>query len=226
LTLPSPVQPKEPALWRARLADLRGRGAYAGVADRFRCIFIHIPKTAGNSVALALFGSQSRHVSYTEYLRANPRKFRRYFKFSFVRNPWDRLVSIYFFMKKGGMNDLDRRWSEQNLRGFESFEHFVCEGLEQSHVRSWVHFRPQADFIASDDDEIMVDFVGRFENLTEDFASVARKVGAGSTLSLTNSSPHEPFASYYTRRSAEAVARFYERDARLFGYKSPIEGAS
>jgi hypothetical protein len=83
--------------WRMRLADLRGRGAYAGYPNRHRCIFIHIPKTAGASIALSLFNEPPRHVHYRDFEIANPDKFRRYFKFAFVRNPWDRLVSSYFY---------------------------------------------------------------------------------------------------------------------------------
>ncbi len=216
-----PVPGKEPALWRIRLADFRGRGVYAGAPDKFRCIFIHIPKTAGSSVAETLFGSISRHVGYHDYLRANPRKFRRYFKFAFVRNPWDRLVSTWSFLKGGGMNPLDRRWAEENLAQYESFENFVCEGLVRAEVRSWIHFRPQADFIAAPTDEIMVDFVGRYETLARDFAQVAARLGSNATLAWKNSSEHAPYASYYTQRSADVVARVYERDAKMFGYAPP-----
>ena len=85
---------------RSRLADLRGRGVYQGWPDEHQVIFIHIPKAAGTSVARALFGAASRHVPYGEYERATPDKFRRYFKFSFVRNPWDRKVSLYHYVRK------------------------------------------------------------------------------------------------------------------------------
>src|ERR1700746_1966012 len=100
-----------PMRWRQRLADLRGRGVYAGYPNRFRCIFIHIPKTAGSSVVEVLFGERSRHIPYFEYEQANPGKFRRYFKFSFVRNPWDRLVFSYFFLRAGWMRETGILWS-------------------------------------------------------------------------------------------------------------------
>ena len=75
-------------MWlRYRLMELRGRGEFSHFADEHQCIFIHIPKAAGTSVTLTLFGKGSRHVPWFEYYQANPRKFRKYFKFAFVRIP-------------------------------------------------------------------------------------------------------------------------------------------
>ena len=110
---------------RMRIADLRGRGVYRGYPDEHRCVFIHIPKAAGTSLTKTLFAAPSRHLQYTEYERANPKKFKKYFKFTFVRNPYDRLFSAYTFLKKGGLNELDRCWAEQNLASFPDFESFV-----------------------------------------------------------------------------------------------------
>lgn len=208
-------------LWRVRLADLRGRGVYAGAPDAHRCIFIHIPKTAGSSVAEALFDVPSRHVPYTEYLRASPRKFRAYFKFTFVRNPWDRLVSTWFFLRRGGLNEPDRIWSEKNLNAYADFDSFVRKGLRRPEILSWVHFRPQADFILSADGTVMVDFVGRYERLRDDFSIVARRLGVEAIVPARNASDHEHFSSYYTPELARTVAHIYDRDVRAFGYQPP-----
>jgi len=210
--------------WRMRLADLRGRGVYSGTPDRHRCIFIHVPKTAGSSVADALFHAPSRHVPYTEYLRANPRKFRSYFKFAFVRNPWDRLVSTWSFLRSGGMNERDRAWASEHLARYMDFRTFVCDGLCRPEVLSWVHFRPQSDFICAADGVAMVDFVGRFERLQDDFAVVAARLGMDTSLEPSNTSHHEPFERYYSEETAEVVGRVYARDAETFGYRTPRAG--
>src|SRR5947208_3465937 len=110
---------------RMRIADLRGRGVYAGYPNRHRCIFIHIPKTAGSSIALSLFGEQLEHITYRDYQIANPRKFDRYFKFAFVRNPWDRVVSSYFFLRNGTMDEGNRAEAERLLAGYSDFGSFV-----------------------------------------------------------------------------------------------------
>jgi len=207
--------------WRTRLADFRGRGLYAGIPDSYRCIFIHIPKTAGSSIAESLFGVASRHVPYTEFLRANPKKFQRYFKFAFVRNPWDRLVSTFFFLQRGGLNELDRTWSQRNLAEFDGFEDFVRRGLPRREILSWVHFRPQANYIMSPTGNLMVDYVGRFETLEEDFNVVASRLGVKVDLRRTNSSTHAPFETVYSQETATIVGKIYESDATTFGYRAP-----
>lgn len=72
--------------------------------DLYRCIFVHIPKAAGISMSRALFGNfAGNHKSVETYQRIFSKKeFNSYFKFTFVRNPWDRLFSAYIYLKRGG----------------------------------------------------------------------------------------------------------------------------
>jgi len=215
---PATLKTLVPETWRMRLADMRGRGIYAEYADRHRCIFIHIPKTAGSSVARALFGGESRHAPYSDFQRANPHKFRRYFKFAFVRHPLDRLVSSFHFLRAGGMNEIDRRWAAETLSPFADFREFVVRWIDEDTIGSFVHFRPQAAFVADERGTLQVDFVGRFENLDEDFRTVAQRLGRDITLPLYNQSGHRHYSEYYDAETTAIVRRVYVRDFRLFGY--------
>jgi len=208
-----------PPQWRQKVADFRGRGVYAGYPNRCRCIFIHIPKTAGSSIVEVLFGERSRHVPYFEYERANPRKFRNFFKFAFVRNPWDRLVSTYTFLRHGGMNEQDRAWAEKNLSGYADFGSFVRGWLNEENIWSWVHFIPQSYFIMNAEGTVMVDFVGRFERIDRDFEFVAQRLGSSVRLPWTNVSKHREFMSYYDDDTREIVRQVYSRDIEAFGYR-------
>lgn len=220
-----------PLTLRARIADGRGRGVYSGYADEYKCIFIHVPKAAGTSIALTLFNSSSRHVPWTEYYRANPGKFKRYFKFGFVRNPWDRLVSTYFFLAKGGMCDADARWANRVLPAYDDFGDFVRRWVDERSVQTWVHFVPQHQFVCDSSGAVMVDLLGRMENIEANFAQVAAKLGCAETLKKVNTGSQKHYSHYYDDETREIVRRVYRRDIELFGYayETPTgfgEGAS
>ncbi len=98
---------------------------------------MHIPKTAGISVAESLFGYLPYHYTLSDYkLIYGRRTFRQYFKFAFVRNPFDRLFSAYRFLMKGGWNEGDRRWAEENIARYDSFAEFVERWLRLAIAQS------------------------------------------------------------------------------------------
>jgi len=203
---------------RERIADLRGRGPYQGWPNAHRAIFIHIPKTAGYAVAQAL-SHQPSHMPYSTYENVNPRKFERFFKFTFVRNPWDRLVSCYFFLKQGGMTDLDKRFADDNLAAYDTFESFVDGWLTEQNIWSWVHFKPQFSFICDASMRVRMDFVGRMETIEADFRYVCQRLNVAAELKRRNASEHRPYTEYYSDTLRERVAAVYADDIALFGYR-------
>ena len=207
--------------FRMRIADLRGRGVYSGYPNAHRCVFIHIPKAAGTSLTRTLFDSPSRHLHYTEYQRTNPRKFQQYFKFTFVRNPYDRLFSAYTFLKKGGLNELDRCWAEQNLTSFPDFESFVHGWVTPENIWSWVHFKPQHWWVCDASFNVKVDFVGRFERMDADVAVVQARLGMlvarlpKINVTIRPRTKEDP----YTAEMRAIVGEVYRNDFELFSYK-------
>ena len=148
------------------------------ICHKTKCLFIHVPKVAGKSV-LSLFGLPLLGRDYNGSLPwirepyghariVNYRRqpwFKDYFKFAFVRNPFDRLVSAFFYLNGGGINEWDRNFADAHLQIYDGdFQRFVLEGLDS--VIDHTHFKPQIDWICEPgDDEPMVDFLGRFEEL-------------------------------------------------------------
>ncbi|UWR35726.1 sulfotransferase family protein (plasmid) [Sulfitobacter sp. W027] len=204
---------------RCQLADLRGRGIYAGWPDEHQAVFIHLPKTAGTSVSHALGLSASRHIPAEAYRMANPRKFAKFFKFAFVRNPYDRLLSSYAFLMNGGMNDDDARFAATHVQPFGSFSQFVIEGLAcNPKIRAWVHFRPQTDFVCDPAGYHIMDFIGRFECISEDYETVAERIGVSGALPRTNRSRHGDYREAYNAESLDIVRQIYRRDLATFRY--------
>jgi len=204
-----------------RIADLRGRGVYRGYPDEHRCVFIHIPKAAGTSLTKTLFAAPSRHLQYTEYERANPKKFKKYFKFTFVRNPYDRLFSAYTFLKKGGLNELDRCWAEQNLASFPDFESFVHGWVTPENIWSWVHFKPQHWWVCDASFNVKVDFVGRFEQMDSDVAIVQDRLSlpVAPLPKINVTDRPQALESPYTAETRAIVAQVYQTDFDLFAYE-------
>ncbi len=238
-TLPSPVRYSVQHLrHRAYSQELRTRVGgndlcqaewqdYSLVGfDELRCIFVHIPKTGGISVARSLFGHLGGgHQTVQDYqILFGPFVFRRYFKFTFVRNPYSRLVSAYNFLKSGGFDEVDRQWSINHLSPYDSFKDFVCDWVNDSSVWTKHHFRPQYSYVCDNGHGPMVDFVGRFERLQHDFDYVCKRLGRSTELLHANSMATNTgnYREYYCDETQAIVADVYRRDFEIFGYSTDI----
>jgi hypothetical protein len=178
--------------------------------DDYKCIFVHIPKCAGISVCKSLFGNLGGgHLSIRKYQIVFSRsEFSKYFKYTFVRNPWDRIVSAYYFLKEGGQAESDRKWAEKNLYAYSNFDRFVKEGLHRRNIQSWSHFIPQYKFICNSKGKPLIDFVGYYENLEKDYLHIQKKIGVHSSLLRYNKtrSRKDDYRKYYTDETKEIVA--------------------
>ena len=171
------------------------------------------------------FSQSSYRISKAKLLAGMDRKYRRYFKFAFVRNPWDRLVSCYMskvVLEGPGMvlGKYENATLHRNMT-FAEFAEAVCLISEEE---ANPHFRSQHTFLCADGPGkgILADFVGRFENLEKDFACVTRRIGVGvrlphaaSTGGVRNS---RSYCDFYDERLARMVGERYREDAEIFGY--------
>lgn len=181
------------------------------ISDTRKFIFIHIYKNAGTSIinALAPFATSQfpAHMKAPEIINAIGREaFDSYFSFAIVRNPWDWQVSLYNYMLK---NPIHRQHELVKALGrFDKYIRWRCEE----------EVRFQKDFIYSSDNQLLVDFVGRFELLDADFQSICSRVGISTSLPKLNVSNENPYQEYYTDETRELVRRTFDADITLFGY--------
>jgi chondroitin 4-sulfotransferase 11 len=200
---------------------LKGRARYPECFDQRQALFIHIPKTAGRSLVKSLFNVNSvEHANAEWYQRIDPDRFDRYFKFAIVRNPWDRLVSAWTYLREGGAksSEDDTAWGEFFHR-FDNFEDFVCHWLTPENIRRKHLFTPQSEFVTDRFGGMAMDFVGRYERLNEDFDVICEKLGMDVKLPHLNSSKRVGYREFYTDRSRDVVAEIYARDVELFQYQ-------
>jgi len=196
---------------------------YLALRDQCRkcgCIFVHIPKCAGTSLRESFQIPLGGHGTLVDYqLRLPPEDFESSFKFTFVRNPWDRLVSAFFFLKNQNMKS-NRKWAKKNLAAWNDFDSFVRQWVTVENVWSYSHFRPQFYFVSTETRRPAVDFIGFYENLPGDFAFLCKKLKVQASLreENRNSLRAENYRNYYTDETRDIVAGVYAEDIRLFGY--------
>jgi Sulfotransferase family len=151
---------------------------------------------------------QHGHISLRQ-LRPHlpPEQFESFFKFAFVRNPFDRFVSYCSFMT---------RFKGEFLANPQQVMAYFLQNPPRQHVLFW----PQNMFIADENGELLTDYVGRVEEMQQSYDEVARRIGVPTTqLEKVNTSTRSDFRTYYTPPLVDGVARLYARDLELFGYE-------
>lgn len=205
-------------------------------------IFFHVAKVAGISIREALkeytqepekfkikrpprqingrtnplytmWESALTHVTASEARKELDELFHTFYTFAFVRNPWDWQVSMYHFLLKETDNP---RYAEvKAMSGFEEFLEWVIV-TKNPYPRGAT--RLQSEMITDTAGEVIVDFVGRYENLAADFAQVCHRLNIAAKLPHLNSSHHRDYRSYYNERTRKLVEDFCAADIELFGY--------
>ena len=176
------------------------------------------------AIASALFGDNKcigGHYSIGFYKIIFHEDFDFYFKFAICRNPWDRLVSAFHFLKAGGMYSGDRIWANNNLAEYHNFSEFVMRWVNKKNIYRKIHFVPQYEFICDSKGVIAVDFLGEFEKIDEAFHFISSQLGLkGRKLMRSNTTARNTdYRSYYGAREVEIVAEVYRRDIELFNYE-------
>lgn len=188
------------------------------ISHKHKYIFIHIPKCGGTSMEsflLSLEGierpkslaklpkeiKKRYHLNSGVKGHAFHKEFditlrKKYFSFTFVRNPFDRAVSEY-------------RWDLQFKNS--TFLDFL-QKQEKWQIR---HNHSQCEFIDED-----MDFIGRFENLQADFDIVCERIGIPQQkLPHKNKTEHKHYSEYYNDETRQIVAQKFAKDIEHFGYE-------
>jgi hypothetical protein len=204
-------------------------------------IFIWVPKTAGTSLFAAFerFGAQKTlsvnaigrqftgrglytfgHMSILDLVRDGylPSDFvQRAWKFAFVRNPYDRAVSLFRYLVKIGVLPPKTTFpifcSYLEAGAFEDVGPYNFKGLSQ--------LNPQSRWLFDDSGKCLCDYIGRFENIYSDFRVVQERIGRYASaveLPHENATTRAATRTYYTEREAAIVATVYSQDFDRFGY--------
>lgn len=218
---------------KRRMKDLFQKNSSKQLCPAFQetnSVFIHIPKTGGVSIISGLYGIKDfGHRTMAYYQGYYGRKLRGMFTFCIVRNPWDRVVSAYEFLKRGGLNQTDAEFGEDVIQRYTDFDSFVMNWLNENSLRSFVHFIPQTDFLHGlSSNQLRVAFVGRFEKLNDSYSHVAKLLKLPEhTLPEKNVRTNKiHYSEYYNEETKSHIANLYAQDIKNFGYSFNLNTGS
>ena len=210
------------------------------ISFKHKYIFFAVPKTATHAMRIALRPQLHKmdweqctlfekkyfppkefhklnhgHISYNQlsgYLL--PELLENYFKFAFVRNPYDRFVSAchFIYRKSDAMVNYPIETMKETINNKEKISQAI--------------FQPQYTFLINENGDIKMNYIGRFENLTLDYEKVRKQLSLSTEKLLQrNKSSHRPYREYYDTALQESVYEFYKKDFAYFDYR-PLLGTA
>ena len=215
-------------------ATIRVNTSFMIVSHHHQFIFAAIPKTGTHSVRQALrehLGPDdieqvglfiNKRFPYDELAQikhghlslqqvrpfVGQERFSAYFKFGFVRNPYDRFVSYCAFMTRD--SDMFTRDPQEVMR------YMLFVNPPESHIL----FQPQYTLLVDDGGKLLADHVGRVEHMQSSYDDICIRIGIPiRSLEMVNSSRRRDYRTYYDHALRKGVAQRYARDLELFDYE-------
>jgi hypothetical protein len=199
------------------------------VDDVHKVIFVSIPRTGGHSITALFRKTQEinpkivggRHATPVRYTRAFPDKWRKYFKFTIVRNPFDRVVSYWSRAHRGYLSKEDLENEEVFKKVKNDFNHFVQKELP-SLITNKIHFHPQANWFFIPNKLPGYDYVCRYEDFDEEIRKVLKKINfiypVEEIPNQASSPRRRAYKDYYNPKSIEVIKDLYSKDFKRFEY--------
>jgi len=183
-----------------------------------KSIYIHIPKTAG--ISIQQYGIDN-NININVIGHHSPAKdiinrYKDYFLFTFVRNPYDRFMSSYYFYKDAPVGTKVIRDDIQQYKTFKDF----CLNFQSFKHKTDIQFYNQTHFILDNNDNLIVDFVGRFEDIASGWEEIC-KIGGWEHKKLPhkNKTEHLYWEDEYNDDMKEIVFNLFTNDFKYFNYK-------
>jgi len=139
--------------------------------------------------------------------------FDNYYKFAFVRNPWDWQVSMYHFILREPTHI-----KHELVKGFDNFDTYLNWVVETAKPYPKGATKLQSTALVDGEGEVLVDFVGRYESLAQEFKQVCERLEIDAELPHINRSNHRDYRSYYNAQTSQLVAEHFKTDIELFQY--------
>ena len=201
------------------------------ISHKYKCIFIHIPRTAGTSIEKWIVKKdwwrvepKTKHLLASQAKKIYAEYWDEYFKFSFVRNPWDRVISMSKYGSTYGVY-LNHNLKQVDLTNYiKKFGYpLTIEHDYRFYEKSYLKNDSQTSNCVYgnilDED---LDFVGKFENLKQDSLFLKSKLNIENEFNIhseVNKNRPSCYSDYYDNDSRNAIEDLYRRDIENFNYQ-------
>ena len=165
-------------------------------------LFVHIPKNAGSSISAWLDDYGAQHVDNIRHssLQDSKLDLSKFYTFCVVRNPWDRMISLYSYALKVS-NQQPIEFIDWLKKNYKFSKHWYSIST------------PQVDWIKTEPNLII-----KYENLEKDFKYIQQKLNSQKPLPVINVSKRQHYSLYYDNWSRDFVADLYAKDIEKFNY--------
>jgi len=178
--------------------------------------FIHINRTAGTSIGRAIGLPCKQHFTVREVVAQVGRAdWERAYRFSIVRNPWDKVVSHYKHRVRTNQTGLGERpipfaeWVAATYGPDKRLPYYDQPKM----------FQPQVEWLRDDERRIGLDFIGRFEDVSGAYRQIAGRLELTGELPHYNGTESTDYRTFYDDRTAETIGDWFAEDLAEFGYR-------
>jgi hypothetical protein len=180
-----------------------------------KLIFTHIQKCGGTSV-INFFKHRKNHNKIKfdiKHLKKINEDIDDYFKFTIIRNPWDRMVSFYHYHKE---KILDNKFPTKTWKYIKNLN--FSEFLKSNKFQSWALRNNITDYITYNK-KTYIDYYINFENLEKDFEIIKKISGKCGKLNKVNKSNHLNYKKYYDEKNKEIISYLFNEEINFFNFK-------
>mgnify|MGYP003626891996 CR=1 FL=1 len=180
------------------------------ILEANKLIFIHPPRCSGTSIEESMLNGKlvpdsEKHLNAKQIKDIVKDEWNSYFKFSIVRNPWDRVISMYH----------SRHYALQGSGKYagRSLKYF----LENLTTPKWEYGLQCSDYI-----NLSLDFIIKFENRQQDIETLNNKYNLfidNNIVARKNKGRHADYKKYYNKETIKRVSEMFSEDIKQFNYK-------
>lgn len=196
------------------------------INHKHKLIFIHIPRTGGTTIERALCGrdwfnihAPSKHLTAHSAKKIYAEYWEEYFKFTFVRNPWDRMVSLlkygsFYGVSLGDRNIINTENYFTNFKKVEYDQRYFNENQFNNH-------NPIKESVYQNIFGTEMDFIGKLESLEGDLSKICsiNKMKCAKLHHAEKSLNRKQYRKYYDTKTRQLIEEKYYKDIKLFNYE-------